>query len=220
MPPGGSRSCSSPSRRPTSRRPRRCAATARSGRRCLAGALERREPWGVWGGRAVHRRCRRGAQASAGPSAEVPAAGARSLRPPGREEARRRHEPSTRCGRAWTGKVPRLPALARARPVVNRSRMRRFRPLRNRRAVLRYASFRLASSIRDTASRLPSGRPWNTVASPATACLRPSPIAVSRIDECKPLMQLSEPFGIVWPPVTTSRHRAWPRCSGRARGCT
>ena len=33
-----------------SRRRRRCAWSAQFGRRALAGALKRREPWGVWGG--------------------------------------------------------------------------------------------------------------------------------------------------------------------------
>ena len=44
------RNCSSPRRPRTSRRRRPCARAARSGLACLEGALERREPWGVWGG--------------------------------------------------------------------------------------------------------------------------------------------------------------------------
>ena len=42
-------SSGSPSRPATWSSPRRCAWTARPAM-CLDGALERREPWGVWGG--------------------------------------------------------------------------------------------------------------------------------------------------------------------------
>ena len=43
-------SCGSPRARPTSSSPSPCADSARHGPQCLAGALDRQEPWGVWGG--------------------------------------------------------------------------------------------------------------------------------------------------------------------------
>ena len=43
-------SCGSPRARPTSSSPSRCADTCPARHACLAGALDRPEPWGVWGG--------------------------------------------------------------------------------------------------------------------------------------------------------------------------
>ena len=45
-------------------------ATCPSRMPCLAGALARREPWGVWGGRALPRRNHRAPQASSWSTAE------------------------------------------------------------------------------------------------------------------------------------------------------
>ena len=46
-------SCSSQSFPIRSRPPRRCALTARLRHECLSGAIDRREPYGVWGGQLV-----------------------------------------------------------------------------------------------------------------------------------------------------------------------
>ena len=47
--------CGSPRTPSTWSGPRRCARTARFGGECLAAALEREEPWGVWGGEIIER---------------------------------------------------------------------------------------------------------------------------------------------------------------------
>ena len=93
-------SCSSPNRRPTSRRPRRSAWTARSG---SAAWPERSN--GVSRGASGVASC-----SSAVSSWRVSVRGdvrgstrspIRSLRRPAAREMRRRHEPVTRCGRVW-----------------------------------------------------------------------------------------------------------------------
>ena len=49
------RTCGSPRARPSSSRPRRFCADCPVRDACLAGALDRAEPWGVWGGEIFER---------------------------------------------------------------------------------------------------------------------------------------------------------------------